>query len=78
MTISIWGKYKNNPPEVIDHASSVQEAGYLAGEYRMAYGRDWVVWTGRKDGTMPEKKKKRPSYMEYKQQNLSCMEGSAR
>ena len=61
--IVIWGKHKDRAPEVIDHASSVQEAQYLAGEYSMAYGRDWSVWAGRRDGTMPEKKRKL-TYME--------------
>ena len=49
MTISIWGKYLNKKPEVIDRASSPANAEYLVGEYRMAYGRDWVIWAGRRD-----------------------------
>ena len=67
MTISIWGQPDGGPAEVIDRASSMQEAAYLASEYRMAYGRGWKVWAGRKDGTLPEKKK-RLSYWEYKRQ----------
>jgi len=48
MTISIWGKYQGKA-EVIDRASSKREASYLAGEYRMAFGRDWTIWVGRRD-----------------------------
>jgi len=48
MTISIWGKYKTAPAEEIDEAADEKEANYLIGEYRMAYGRDWHVWAGRK------------------------------
>lgn len=47
-TISIWGKYRGTV-EKIDSASNQQEAAYLAGEYQLAYGRDWEVWAGRKD-----------------------------
>jgi hypothetical protein len=50
MTISIWGRYLSKCPEKIDQASSWQVARYLAGEYRMAYGKDWIIWAGpRKD-----------------------------
>lgn len=45
--IAIWGKYKGNI-EKIDKAYSQREADRLAGEYRMAFGRDWIIWTGRK------------------------------
>jgi hypothetical protein len=52
MSINIWGRYKKNKPEIIDTAESMKDAVYLVGEYRMAYGRDWLVWHGRrKDGT---------------------------
>ena len=72
MTISIWGKFAGNPPELIDRASSVREARYLAGEYQMAYGQRWHVWYGRRDGTPPaEKKPKRLSYWEYKREQRS-------
>jgi len=59
MTISIWGQLPGKAAEVIDRASSLQEAQYLAGEYQLAFGRQWRVWYGRKDGTMPEPKPKR-------------------
>jgi len=49
MTISIWGKYQGKKPEVIDRASSPRDAAYLVGEYKMAFGRDWVIWSGRLD-----------------------------
>lgn len=56
MVIRIWGRYKNNAPEVIDEASSQLDADYLVGEYRMAYGRDYLVWAGRrKDGEAPKR-----------------------
>lgn len=56
MVIRIWGRYKKNAPEVIDEASSQKDADYLVGEYRMAYGRDWIVWAGRKkDGEEPKR-----------------------
>ena len=71
MTISIWGQPEGGPAEVIDRASSMQEAAYLAGEYRMAYGKGWKVWAGRKDGTLPEKKK-RLSYWEHKRQSAQA------
>ena len=77
MTISIWAQSGGRAPEKVDEASSAQEAEYMAREYRMAYGAGWSVWAGRRDGTMPEKKK-RLSYAEHKQQNLSCMDRPAR
>ncbi len=49
MTISIWGKLKGKKPEVIDRASSPRDAAYLVREYKMAFGRDWVIWAGRRD-----------------------------
>ena len=56
MAISIWGKYRGTV-EKIDSASSTSEAAYLVREYQMAYGRDWLVWAGRKDAnaTSPAK-----------------------
>lgn len=49
MTISIWGRYKDRKPEVIDRATNKRDAAYLAGEYRLAFGKDWKVWLGRRD-----------------------------
>lgn len=52
MTIKVWGRYKKLPPEVLDDAVDQKDADYLVNEYRMAYGKDWIVWSGRKkDGT---------------------------
>lgn len=49
-TISIWGRYHGTgKAEVIDRASSEDEAYKLLNEYRMAYGRGWTIWVGRKD-----------------------------
>jgi len=47
MTIKIWGRYQGTS-EVLDEAEDQKTADYLVGEYRMAYGRDWLVWAGRK------------------------------
>jgi len=49
MTISIWGRYKDRAPEVIDRAASRMDAAYLVGEYVLAFGKDWKIWSGRKD-----------------------------
>jgi hypothetical protein len=43
---TIWGKYKGNV-ERIDSCSN-SEVGYLLGEYRLAFGAQWVLWAGRK------------------------------
>lgn len=52
MTIKIWGRYKNGESEVLDDATDQNDADFLVGEYRMAYGSDWLIWQGRKkDGT---------------------------
>lgn len=57
MNISIWYRNNGNKPEVVDRASSKNEAAYLEHEYRMAFGclpgqhrhgKD-KVWAGRKD-----------------------------
>lgn len=57
MTISIWYRNGCNPPEVVDRASSRDEADRLAYEYSMAFatlpgqhrhGKD-KVWAGRKN-----------------------------
>lgn len=55
--ISIWYKRAGEKPEVIDRASNVRTAEYIAHEYKMAYGtlpgqprhgKD-KVWAGRKN-----------------------------
>lgn len=57
MTISIWKRPQHGRPEVIDTATSKEEAAYLEYNYRMAcaclpgqhrYGKD-NVWAGRRD-----------------------------
>lgn len=57
MSVSIWYRHENKPPEVIDRASTESQAQYLCAEYRMAfgvlpgqhrYGKD-KVWAGRRD-----------------------------
>lgn len=48
MVIKIWGRYKSYAPEVIDEADSEKEANFMVGEYRIAFGKDYLVWAGRK------------------------------
>jgi len=38
----IIGIYKGQL-EVVDEASSIQEANYLLGEYRIAFGKEWSL-----------------------------------
>ena len=53
MSIKIWGKYKNLPVEELDEADDQKTADSLVGEYRMAYDKDWSVWSGKKtDGAL--------------------------
>ena len=60
MPINIWGRYKRAAPEIIDTAESMKDAVYMVGEYRIAYGQDWLVWHGRrKDGGPDEASKMR-------------------
>jgi hypothetical protein len=49
MTISIWGRLKGKKPEKIDEAASPTGAAFLVGEYRLAFGMDWKIWSGRRD-----------------------------
>ena len=42
----------DNQPEKIDsgHAGDgTSGAAYLVAEYRLAFGKDWKIWAGRKD-----------------------------
>ena len=54
----IVGKYKNLPAEVIDTADDVNEAHYLRGEYALAYGSEWRVWSRPFRGTYEPPKKR--------------------
>lgn len=45
--MKIWGRLKGREPEVVDECSK-KEVSYLLGEYRMAFGKDWVLWAGLK------------------------------
>lgn len=56
MSISIWYRYEDRKPEVVDRATNKMQARYLEHEYRMAfgcaygqhrYGKD-KVWAGRR------------------------------
>lgn len=60
-TISIWGRYRGNV-EKIDSASSKSSADYLVGEYRMAFGKEWEIWAGRKDQQETQRKQQRGGY----------------
>ena len=57
-TISIWGRHHGRT-EKIDSASSQSSAEYLAGEYRLAIGREWTIWTGRRDAQEIEDRNRR-------------------
>jgi hypothetical protein len=54
MPIKIWGSYKSGPIEVLDEADTQEEAQNMAGEYRMAFGAGWTIWTGAKNGKTTE------------------------
>ena len=45
--MNIWVRFKGQQPEKVDTCTP-GNAGYLVGEYQLAYGRDCVVWAGRK------------------------------
>ena len=45
--MNIWVRFKGRQPEKVDTCTP-KNAGYLVGEYQLAYGRDCVVWAGRK------------------------------
>ena len=32
------------PAEKLDTTKDKQEANYLLGEYRLAFGKDWKIW----------------------------------
>jgi hypothetical protein len=38
------GKYSGLAPEEIDTAATLDEADYLLGEYRLAFGNTWELW----------------------------------
>ena len=42
-TYLIMGKYRGKT-EQVDTATGEAEANYLVGEYRMAFGSEWVIW----------------------------------
>lgn len=44
--MTIWGKYRGKI-EAIDTCTKA-DCAYLVGEYRLAYGKDWVIWAGLK------------------------------
>lgn len=46
--INIWMRYKIGRAEKIDSAGDEKEAEYLADEYRIAYGKDCKIWSGKK------------------------------
>lgn len=48
MTYYIYGKYQNLPKEIIDEAETEEEANYLLGEYRLAFGSNFLLWIVKK------------------------------
>jgi len=46
--INIWMRYKTDKAERIDSARDERNAEYLANEYRIAYGKDFKIWIGKK------------------------------
>lgn len=49
MPVSIWGRYlPTNRIERIDTADKDNAALYLVREYQLAYGADWIIWSGNK------------------------------
>jgi len=38
------GKYNGLTPEEVDTADTLEEANYLLGEYRLAFGDSWEMW----------------------------------
>jgi hypothetical protein len=43
-TYRIKAKYGHAPVEEIDKTTTEQDANFLVGEYRMAYGKGWIIW----------------------------------
>lgn len=39
----IWGKYENCPWEVVDEFATRREAELMLTEYRLAFGRGWLL-----------------------------------
>jgi hypothetical protein len=44
--MTIWGKYQGKI-EAIDHCGK-RECAYLVREYQLAYGKQRVIWAGKK------------------------------
>lgn len=40
----ILGKYRCGGIEEIDTAENLKEASLLLTEYKLAFGRDWILW----------------------------------
>jgi hypothetical protein len=45
--MKIWGRYLNNAPECIDDIPK-NDAQHCLYEYKMAFGREWKLWIGRR------------------------------
>ena len=50
--MTIWGKYKDKPIEKIDSCKK-KDAEYMINEYKLAFGRDWIIWAGKKSDYKP-------------------------
>jgi hypothetical protein len=44
---TIMGQYRKEEPEEVDRARDRDEANYLVGEYRLAFGQHWRIWKRR-------------------------------
>ena len=45
--MTIWGKYKDKPIEKIDSCKK-EDAEFMVGEYKLAFGSGWTIWAGKK------------------------------
>lgn len=44
---TIWGRLKGQQPERVDQCAK-KDVAYTLREYRLAFGKDWTLWAGRK------------------------------
>jgi len=43
---TILGRYRGEKTaEELDTATGQDQADYLVGEYQLAFGRDWLIWS---------------------------------
>lgn len=46
----IYGKLLQGGPHAVEEIDSCEpkDVGYMLREYRMAFGKDWILWAGKK------------------------------